>query len=165
MATPPVRDDALDRLLGLASAVPLALIVVLTFVDVFARYVFSRPVQGASEIIQFAMALTVFVALPLVTRHGEHVTVGLLEQRLRRAFGASVGWLCDGVSAAALLLIAWRLWIQAAEYTASRTATIVLGLPMAPLTYAMAVFAALSAAAVVLRIVARRGAHRAKERA
>ena len=153
MRAPHVRDDTLDRLLGLASAVPLALIVVLTFVDVFARYVFSRPVQGATEIIQFAMALTVFVALPLVTRHHEHVAVGLLEARLQHAFGRSVPWSCDAISLAALLLIAWRLWVQAGEYVTSRTATIVLGLPMAPLAYAMAFFAAFSAAVVAVRLL------------
>ena len=163
MSAPPVRADALDRLLGLASAAPMALIVVLTFVDVFARYLFSRPVQGASEIIQFAMALTVFIALPLVTRHREHVTVGLLEPWLQHAFGAAVAWLCEAVSCAALALVAWRLWVQAGEYAASRTATIVLGLPMAPLAYAMALFAALSAGVVALRIAMPAPGRAAKE--
>lgn len=146
--------DRLDRTLGVISALPLALIVGLTFADVFARYVFSRPVPGASEVIQFAMALTVFAALPLVTRHGGHVTVDLFTQALRGRWRSLLRVPCELLSGVALALVAWRLWVQAGEFAANETATIVLGWGMAPLAYAMSAFAALSVAIVGLRVAA-----------
>jgi len=66
----PVHDDALDRWLGWMCSLPLGLIVVLTFFDVFARYVFSAPIKGSLEIIQYSMALSIFAALPLVATSG-----------------------------------------------------------------------------------------------
>lgn len=146
------QTSTLDRLLGFATAVPLFGIVALTFADVFARYLFASPIRGALEIIQFAMALTIFTAMPLVTRHREHVTVSLIDGLVQGAAATRIKQLlCDSVSLAALGVIAWRLWIQAGESAAAESATIVLKLPMAPLTYVMSGFAAASAVVVALQ--------------
>lgn len=141
----------LGRVLGVISALPLALIVALTFIDVFARYFFAHPVPGASEIIQFSMALAIFTALPLVTQAGGHITLDFFTYKLGMRKKALLQLVCELLSGLALAVIAWRLWIQAGEYIDSQTTTIVLGLHMAPLGYAMAVFAALSVIAVGLR--------------
>jgi len=135
----------LERALGLLCAVPVVLIVALTFADVFARYLFASPIRGSIEIIEFAMAMVIFVALPLVTRHRGHVTVSLID-------GLVHGWgrrlksgLCDALSTAALALMAWRLWVQAGGDLEASNRTIILALPHAPLVYAMAALAGLSA--------------------
>lgn len=159
----PAANAPLERVLGFATAVPLFGIVALTFADVFARYLFASPIRGALEIIQFAMALTIFAALPLITRRREHVTVSLIDGLVRGATANRIKQLlCDAVSLVALGLIAWRLWIQAGESAASETATIVLKLPMAPLTYVMSGFAAVSAMLVALQCwqgLVKRGTH------
>ena len=151
-AVPPVppapAPDAADRLLGLLSALPLALIVLLTFADVFARYLFSAPIRGSVEIIQFAMALVIFTALPLVTRHRGHVTVSLIDSVLPAAGRRVQRVLCDALSLVALALLTWRLWLQAGDDVAASTHTIVLGWPHAPLTYALCLFAAASTLAM-----------------
>lgn len=156
MSTATVADppDTIDRLLGLASALPLLVIVGLTFIDVFARYVFARPVQGASEVIQFAMALTIFCALPLVTRHNGHVTVDLFTHSMSTRSRALLQMPVDLLSALALALIGWRLWVQANEYAADAITTIVLEWGMAPLTYTMSVLAFMSTAIVLMRLPA-----------
>lgn len=141
------------RLLGYVSALPLALIVVLTFSDVFARYVFAHPIPGASEIIQFAMAMAIFTALPLVTHANGHITVDLFTCNLSRRKKAYLQLPAELLSGVALAVIAWRLWVQAAEYAQNHSATIVLDLSMAPLAYAMSVFAAVSVVLVGLRFV------------
>jgi len=150
----PGPGQSFDRVLGFISAVPLALIVALTFIDVFARYFFAHPVPGAAEIIQFAMAMAIFTALPVVTRAGGHITVDLFSHALSPRIRAYLQLPCELLSAVALALITWRLWTQATEYGQNDTMTLVLRLPMAPLAYAMAVFAALAVAAVGLRFAA-----------
>ena len=149
---PQARSSVPDRLLGLATAVPLFGIVALTFADVFARYLFASPIRGAHEIIQFAMALTIFTALPLVTRRREHITVSLIDGLVRGVTARRIKqFLCDAVSLAALAVLAWRLWIQAGESAAAESATIVLKLPMAPLIYLMSGLAAASVVLVALQ--------------
>lgn len=142
------KPDAADRLLGLLSALPLALIVVQTFADVFARYLFAAPIRGSVEIIQFAMALVIFTALPLVTRQRGHVTVSLIDGLLPRAGRRIQRVLCDALSLLALGVLTWRLWLQAGDDVAASTRTIVLGWPHAPLTYALCLFAAASTLAM-----------------
>lgn len=153
MTTRASHFSQLDRVLGFISALPLALIVALTFSDVFARYLFASPIPGASEIIQFSMAIAIFTALPLVTHAGGHITVDLFLYTLSKRTQAYLQLPCELLSGLALALIAWRLWLQAKEYTDNDTVTIVLGLEMAPLAYLMAFFAALSVIVIGLRFV------------
>lgn len=136
--------NLLERVLGFISALPVAVMVIITFIDVFARYLFSSPVRGSIEIIEQAMALTIFTALPLVTRRRQHIGVGLFDEmvkgKVRRFKVAS----CDAVSCVALALLTWRLWLQAVEDFEGRNATMVLGLPHAPLVFLMTLLAAIA---------------------
>lgn len=141
---PSPRPDALQRTLAWLSAVPVALIVVLTFADVFARYAFSSPIKGSVEIIEFAMALVIFTALPLVTRQRGHVTVSLIDN-LVQGLGRKVKLvLCDGISALALGVLTWRLFLQGQDDLKSGSATVVLGLPHATLSFTLTFFAGLT---------------------
>ena len=106
---------ALDRLLGGLSALPVALIVVLTFADVLGRYLFSSPLRGSVELIENAMALVIFTALPLVTRSRGHVSVSLIDGLVRGSAQRVKVVLCDALSALALGLMTWRLWVQGTE--------------------------------------------------
>lgn len=139
-------DKWLTCLLQLACALPLALILLLTFVDVFMRYVFASPVNGSSEIIQMAMAITIFAGLPLITRERGHITVSLIDGFFGVRSLRMKQFICDLVSLFAMLLLTWRLWEQAGRYVKMHTATIVLNLHMAPLTYAMFGFALVTVA-------------------
>jgi TRAP-type C4-dicarboxylate transport system permease small subunit len=156
--TTPGAANALDRWLGLMSSLPLALIVVLTFLDVFARYLIAAPIRGSLEIIQYAMALSIFAALPLVTRHRGHVTVSLIDGLLSHSAMRWKTMVCDLVSLLALVTISWRLWIYAGESVEQKTQTIVLALPQGPLVYALALFAALTSVLVIVDLVRQIGA-------
>lgn len=136
--------DAFDRLFGALSAIPVALIVAVTFADVFARYLFAAPIRGSVEIVEYAMALVIFTALPLVTRQRGHVSVSLIDGLVGGAAKRLKMLLCDLLSAAVLGVLTWRLWVQAGDDMAHGTQTVVLGWPHAPLYYAMAVLAAAS---------------------
>jgi TRAP-type transport system small permease protein len=141
------------RTLGILSAIALFAIVALTFLDVFARYLFSSPIRGAVEIIQFAMALVIFTALPLVTRQREQVTVSLIEGLVKSATARRIKqFACDAVSLVAIAILTWRLWVQAGESANDKTATIVLGWPMAPLAYFMCACALATAIVILIQM-------------
>lgn len=141
------------RVLGILTAVALFAIVALTFLDVFARYLFSSPIRGAVEIIQFAMALVIFTALPLVTRQREQVTVSLIEGLVKSPTARRFKqFACDLVSLLAIAILAWRLGVQAGESAQDKTATIVLGWPMAPLTYFMCACALATALVILIQM-------------
>ncbi len=153
-ASPQVsRTDMLFRALGWFSSMPVALIVILTSADVLGRYVFSSPVRGSSEMIEFAMALVIFTALPLITHQRGHVTVSLIDGFLKGEGSRKIKMvLCDGVSAVALGLLTWRLYLQGLDDLESGSATIVLRLTHAPLSFTLAAFAALTTCTVLVLI-------------
>lgn len=135
----------LDHALQAACALPLAGILLLTFTDVLMRYLFARPLTGATELIRFAMALSIFAGLPLLTRDRGHITVSLMNGllsahwlRLRQVF-------CDLVSLGVILLLAWQLFEQGLQYQQTQATTLVLEMPMAPLAWVMAAFSLLTA--------------------
>lgn len=147
------RPDLLFRTLGWLSALPVALIVILTFADVLGRYVFSSPVRGSLEMIEFAMALVIFTALPLITRQRGHVTVSLIDGMFKSSACKKLkNVVCDAISALALGLLTWRLYLQGLDDLQSGSATIVLSLPHAPLSFVLTFFAGLTTCLVLALI-------------
>lgn len=139
----------LRLLLGALSAV-LALIVFLlmmiTFVDVLGRELFSLPIPASFEITRLALGLMVFVGLPLVSANDEHVSIGLFNGWFP---GRSANWkqLFIGLFVA-FLCTAWsrELWIQAAVLAQQNERMMFLKIRLAPFVYAMSVLTFLAAA-------------------
>src|SRR5918911_5437752 len=71
--------------LSVMCAISLLFIMALTFVDVFMRYWFSKPITGSSEMVMFAMAILIFSAFPLVTFRAQHISVSIMRGRLHGA--------------------------------------------------------------------------------
>ena len=62
-----MRERRADTILGVAASAILLAMMLLTFVDVVARYVFSRPVRGAFEVTELMLVVLIFAGLPLVS--------------------------------------------------------------------------------------------------
>lgn len=125
----------------------------LTVVDVVGRYLFAAPVNGAFEATQVMLALTIFAGLPLVTARGEHVQVRIalepLPARAQRGFDV----LADIVSAVLLAGAAYLLWRRGATLGRFGDATVILGIPLSPVAYALAALSAVAALAAAVRVV------------
>ena len=76
------------RVLGTVAATVLFAMMVLTFVDVTGRKLFTRPVYGAYEITEFLMGMLIFCALPLVTAREGHVSIDVLDHLVPAWFRA-----------------------------------------------------------------------------
>ena len=146
-------EGTATRALELFVAVVLFALMLLTCVDVLGRYSFNSPVPGASELVQFAMGLLVFGALPLVTARRGHVIVGLLEMaladrvaRLQRVAASLTGAIGLGV-------LAWRLLLVGFDLAAYDDTSSFLRIPLAPMAYAMAALSALAAAIAAAQLV------------
>jgi TRAP-type C4-dicarboxylate transport system permease small subunit len=160
VAPPPVVDASgkprADALLGIAASAILLLMMLLTVVDVVARYVFSRPVRGAFEVTELMLVVLIFAGLPLVSFSEEHAVMDFIDRvtgpraqrRLRR--GVEVA------SAAFMFLLAWLTWLKADRIAAYRDATDVLRILYGPFVYFMAITLALAGALHVYKAVARR---------
>lgn len=146
----PLRSR-LSTALGLVCGALLFALVALTCVDVVSRYWFNAPVDGAFELTELLLAALIFAALPLTTGAGAHVEVDLLADisgpKLRRIMQA----LAALVSAAVLLVLAWRLTLHGQRLFSDGAVTNSLALPLAPVAWLAAFSCAASGVIALLR--------------
>jgi TRAP-type transport system small permease protein len=145
-----------DNMLGVVASAILLVMMVLTFVDVVARYLFNRPVAGAFEVTELLLLVLIFAGLPLVSYADEHVTMDFIDRllgaRARRGLEDAV----QGACAATLCLLAWLIWLKADRIWAYRDATDVLRILYGPFVYFMAIMIGLAGLVHVYKIAERR---------
>lgn len=151
----------LERAVGLLPAVMLFAMMVLTFVNVFMRYVFRQPISGAFELMSYMLGMMVFLSLVLVAARAEHVRIGVLDgfvpYWLRRVRAVLVNLILAGASAG----LGWRFWLYGDRLSSWGEKTQMYGLPTGPLAWLMALsmlICALLFLATAVMVVLRRDA-------
>jgi TRAP-type C4-dicarboxylate transport system permease small subunit len=114
-------------IVGAAVALAAALMVV---TSITLRALTTRPIQGDIELTQFAIALSISLALPWCQLRGANIIVDFFTQRLpqhqqRRLDG--IGALLIGAMCA---LLAWRTSVGAIAVREATETSMILGLPM-----------------------------------
>ena len=94
-----------SQALGVISCFLLFAMMMLTFIDVGGRYVFSSPLPAAYEIISLVMPGIIFCALPFVGHREMHVTIDLLDDFLTPAVRRWQGVFVNLFSAAVLAFV------------------------------------------------------------
>jgi TRAP-type C4-dicarboxylate transport system permease small subunit len=152
---PPWKRRA-EAVLGVAASAILLGMMMLTVVDVIARYAFNRPLRGAFEVTELLLLVLIFAGLPLVSLAEEHAVMDFVDRvlgpRARRMLVRAV----EGVSAAFMCLLAWLTWLKADRIWAYRDATDVLRIVYGPFVYFMALTLALAAVIHLYKVVERR---------
>jgi len=142
-----------DALLGVAASAILLAMMLLTVVDVVARYVFSRPLRGAFEITELMLLVLIFAGLPLVSFADEHAVMDFIDRLLGPR---GQGWLeraVQLVNAGFMFLLTWLVWRKADRIWAYRDATDVLRIVYGPFVYFMAVTLALACVIHLYKVV------------
>jgi TRAP-type C4-dicarboxylate transport system permease small subunit len=104
--------DRFLRLLALAAGGILLLLMAVTVLDVFLRYVFNAPLASAWEFTEFSMALIVFLGIAYCGWTGGHIAVDVFEKWLDRPSLRFLPALIAFVGAALFALIAYRATLE-----------------------------------------------------
>jgi len=138
------RERRADAILGVAASAILFFMMLLTFVDVVARYVFNRPISGAFEVTELLLLVLIFAGLPLVSWADEHVTMDFIDRLLGAGARRRLEHGVHVFSAAIFGLLAWLVWLKADRIWGYRDATDVLRIVYGPFVYLMAVMIGLA---------------------
>ena len=115
--------DKLSRALALASSIAVLAITVAIVIDVVGRFVWSRPLDGASEFAVTALIAVVFLGLARAQRTGGNFRVDLVI----RLLPASLAWVLEALwrvlAAGLVALLAWLSVTEAIHSTATGEAT------------------------------------------
>ena len=152
----PAWERRVEALLGVAASAILMGMMLLTFVDVVARYVFRRPVRGAFEVTELMLLVLIFAGLPLVSFTDEHAVMDFIDRVLGAGARRGLQRLVQAVSAAFMFLLAWLVWLKADRVWAYRDSTDVLRIVYGPFVYFMAITLGLAGVIHLYKIVQRR---------
>lgn len=154
MTTPPTSQSNTQpalvrytsRLLEYIGALLLFAMMMLTFVDVIARYFFSRSITGGFEVTEIMLATLIFCGLPLITLRDGHITVDLLESFLGKSIKKFRDRFVYIMVAVVLAFLGYRLWLKGITFVEYNDQTAILYIPLAPVCFIMSVLSILSAA-------------------
>ncbi len=137
------------RALALIACILLFAMMLITFVDVMGRYLFSNPLPAAYEIVSLMMPAIIFCALPLTVMRDGHVTVDLLDGFIPSAVARVQAVAVNLISAGALGLITWRLAIRSRDQHLYDEVTDELYLELWPFSAAMSALCAVATVALL----------------
>lgn len=146
----PLVCDRGFRLLSLLGAVVAVILVLLTVGDVLGRNVFNHPIPGAYQLTELGMGCVIFLIMPQITYEQRHLCMGALERCLPVRLRMHVDIFHQILLAAVFLLLAWRLWLYAAQRAAFGETIGTFELHTAPFFFLFGGLAAASALASVL---------------
>jgi TRAP-type C4-dicarboxylate transport system permease small subunit len=133
-----------DAVLGIAASILLFCLMVLTFADVVARYLFNRPIRGGFEITELLLLVLIFAGLPLVSHADEHVTMDFVDRMLPARATAVLVRIVHAIVAAIFFFLAWQVKIKAQRISGYGDTTDVLLIAVGPFVYFMAVMVLLT---------------------
>jgi TRAP-type C4-dicarboxylate transport system permease small subunit len=144
-----------DALLGVAASAILFFMMMLTVVDVVARYQLKMPVRGAFEVTELMLVVLIFAGLPLVSFSDEHAVMDFVDRLLSPRGRRRLQRLVHVVNAAFMFLLTWLMWLKADRIWAYRDATDVLRVLYGPFVYFMAASLALAGVIHLYKVVER----------
>jgi TRAP-type C4-dicarboxylate transport system permease small subunit len=151
-AHPPViAGDRMTRLagytLGSVAAITLFAMMVLTFADVWGRYLLRQPVFGGYEVTEFMMGVLIFTALPMLCAQEGHVTIDLLDHIVPKRWLRWQRVAVNLVSGIVLAVMAWQVFLLSGQLARNNEVTMTLKIPHAPFAVVFAIMAGIAALA------------------
>jgi len=119
-------------------AAALAIMMLLTFLNVAGRKLLNNPIVGAVEMTELLMGLIVFLGIAYTTYSRSHVTVDIITSHLPDRARGVLALAALILSAGFVAFMSWRLWVVANETVSDNLRTQVWELPVYPAAYLMA---------------------------
>lgn len=95
--------------LGSLVAAAVAVMMLVTVVEVIGRYLLNSPVPGSNEMIELALGLAIMAGMPLVSAQGTHIQVSLIESFRAQRWYAALQFAIELFSLAIAALIAYAV--------------------------------------------------------
>lgn len=139
-----------SRWLGYIAAVILGIMMMLTVVDVFFRYVLNAPLTGAIEVSELLMVVLVFPALGWIAIERSHIRVDLLVSTWPPRVQLIVEIIILLLTLGTFVIITWQSILESRQVDMT---TSLLSIPEAPFHWVMTGGFAMLCLAIVSLVV------------
>lgn len=135
-----------NKLLRLIGGIAVVGMMSVTCLDVIFR-AFGHPIIWAVDLVGFLALMTLACALPITHAEGGHVGVDLVVGKLKPRTQAYFDTATSLVSSILFCILAWRMWLYAAELSQKGEVSMTVQIPKSPFVYMVSVcFAVLTLA-------------------
>jgi len=131
----------------------LAMMMLITAVDVFLRYFFNSPITGSIEITSFTLVLTILLGISYATARRQHVTIDILSSQFPPRVRLVTDSIINLLALVLSVLIVWRTIEQAIIKAEMNRVTTVLQIPISPFILVAAFGFALSGFVLCVHLV------------
>lgn len=121
--------DRAARIFGLAAAVFLIAMMMITVVDVSLRSLFKIPVFGTFDLVELLMVATIFLAVPATYLREEHVVIDVIDHVAPRRLVTVLRWIGTVLTLIFLVVMGSQMIEPALDKIAFGDVTLELGIP------------------------------------
>lgn len=154
-----VLVEHLGRWMRVTAGIVLTLMMLLTVLDVFMRYM-GKPFMGAYDLVGIAGAAIIALAFPITTLNDGHVRVDFLIQQLSFPAQRNFTAVTKILGIVLFALLGYGLVVKGVEMYTAREASLTLHVPLAPICFVVGVccfIEVFALIAVLLREMKKRG--------
>lgn len=123
----------------------MLLIAGITMLDVLLRWLLHAPIRALNEVVAMLFAVAISACIPAGLVKGVNLKIDLASRLMTNRVRA---W-CEALGGSFLIILfaalAWYIFIHAVHLADEGRTTVILGMPLAPFTYAIAFFLAFGA--------------------
>ena len=142
-----------SRWLHIVGMAILAVMMVLTFVDVFGRYILNHPLTGTYEITVYMMSILVAFSLAYCAVMKGHVTVDVVVSRFPERAQAIIDSITGLIGLVLFSLITWQCALYVREQFNAGVQSLVLLIPVFPFVGVVALGLAMFTLVLLTRLI------------
>ncbi|OGO18916.1 MAG: hypothetical protein A2144_05240 [Chloroflexi bacterium RBG_16_50_9] len=131
-----IRD--LSRALSVIGIFGIAMLVLITAVDVLGSKLFNHPFPGFTGVTELAQLIAMSFGMGIAFLGGHHIKVEIVMHRLPAKTQAVIGSFVNLLGFALFVLMVWQLIILGRSFQVSREVVDQIYLPLYPFPYAIA---------------------------
>ena len=144
--------QSFNKMLLIFCVLSLSVLVLITVIDVFGRYLLGVPLPGTNEITEIILAILIYIGLPYISKNEEHISVSLLSNYFSNKFKIIHKILINFIVTLLLIIIARQLYLHGIDLKSYGEVTTFLEIPKAPIAFIMAFLTLLASFNTILNI-------------
>jgi TRAP-type C4-dicarboxylate transport system permease small subunit len=126
------------RVVGAIGMGMIAVLMLITIIDVFMRRLFDLPLRGSHEVIELVFVIIVFLTLSYCAVKDGHIEVDMLVKRFPRTVEKTVSAIILFVTTGVMSLVTWQLVNYSMNLQTMKQTTVSLGISVYPFAYVAA---------------------------
>jgi TRAP-type C4-dicarboxylate transport system permease small subunit len=145
-----------NKLLRLIGGIAIVAMMLITCLDVTFR-AFDHPIIWAVDLVALLALLALACPLPMTHMEGGHVGVDLLVMKLKPRTQECIDAITTLVSSVLFAIVAWQMWLYAAELASKGEVSMTVQIPMSPFIYLVSVCLAVLSLVIFVECVRHAG--------